>query len=371
MKSLLEQEKTDEKRSVVLVAPVPPPYGGISNWTKMIMEYSRENTNVEIFSLDISPKKRVTEGRNLLSRVFASGFKMLNELKELKAFIRKNRINIIHLTTSGSLALIRDYFFSRMVSHNNAKLVYHIRFGRVPEISRRRSLEFRFLSSVIKKSFCTIAIDENTYDTLKQHFPNKKIMFVPNPFDFKKIQGINSKHRNTQKRIIYVGWVIKSKGIEDLINAWNLIKSNYPEYSLDFVGPIDENYRNKLQDEFELSRVNICGEKENSVALEMVAASEIFVLPSHTEGFPNSVLEAMALQKPIIATNVGAIPFMLSDNSGIVVQKKRIDELSNSIKLLLDDKLLRDRISENAKKRAANFSIDSIFLQYEKIWFDK
>ena len=92
---------------VLLVSPQPPPYGGIANWSKMILEYASHTEDV-LRTINIAPKKRSTEGRNLFDRVFVSGIEMFAKRRELKKEIKNNRPDVIHMTTSGSLAIIRD-----------------------------------------------------------------------------------------------------------------------------------------------------------------------------------------------------------------------------------------------------------------------
>ena len=63
----------------------------------------------------------------------------------------------------------------------------------------------------------------------------------------------------------------------------------------------------------------------------LLSASDVFVLPSYTEGFPNVIIEAMAMGKPIIATSVGAIPEMLDEGCGVVVPPKDADSLQKAL----------------------------------------
>ena len=72
---------------------------------------------------------------------------------------------------------------------------------------------------------------------------------------------------------------------------------------------------------------NFSVKKGHDDAMRMLANAEIFVLPSHTEGFPNAVLEAMALAKAIIASRVGAIPEMLADECGLLIEAKDVSGL--------------------------------------------
>src|SRR5690606_1927389 len=79
----------------------------------------------------------------------------------------------------------------------------------------------------------------------------------------------------------------------------------------------------------------------------------MFVLPTLMDNSPNSLVEAMAVGVPSIATNVGGIPSMAKNNcDALLVDKNDVAELANRIKLLFTDKELQSRLSANAKKRA-------------------
>jgi len=78
---------------------------------------------------------------------------------------------------------------------------------------------------------------------------------------------------------------------------------------------------------------------------------DVFVMPSFTEGTPNSVVEAMACGKPIIASEVGGIPDMIGDDSGILVPPGDVSALTEAILRLARDSALRQTMGAAAKQR--------------------
>ena len=108
--------------------------------------------------------------------------------------------------------------------------------------------------------------------------------------------------------------------------------------------------------------------KYEDVIKEMLSAG-IFILPSYTEGFPNVILESMTCGCPIIATSVGAIPEMLSEDSGVLVEPGNVEMLKEAINFLLNDRTLANIYGENAKKRVKdNYSIPIVWEKLEDIW---
>ena len=153
------------------------------------------------------------------------------------------------------------------------------------------------------------------------------------------------------------------------MDGWAAICKNYPEYSLKILGPINEEYKAQLLSQHATDRVDLMGEVSNSAAVEAINTAEILVLPSYTEGFPNVILEGMALGKPIVATKVGAIPEMLRDECGVLIEPHSAEQVAWGLKHLLENKALREIYGANAKARIqACYSVETVFAQYYNIW---
>lgn len=360
-----------DKISVCLVAPVPPPYGGIANWYNLVTHYVENNRiNIKFLTVNIAPSKRTTEGRSLFERVVVSGIEMLRKKKELKEVIKK-RPQVVHFTTSGQLAIVRDILLLQLVKKNKIPTIYHIRFGRTAEIAAKNTIEWKLLKKAIELSSITIAIDKTTEKVLRDRYSAAKVKYIPNPFDEKDIEDVfqRKQRENTNSKIVFLGWVIKTKGIEELLEAWEKIKVKHKLCSLWIIGPASKSYVDELKNRYSCERVYFIGELDHKAALEQVANSEIFILPSYTEGFPNSILEAMALKIPVIATKVGAIPDMLSGECGLLIDPKSSEQISYAINFLLENTNYRQFCTENAYKKIINeYTIQIILNEYKELW---
>lgn len=356
---------------VLFVAPMPPPYGGITNWTRMIREYTNHRDDIEAEFLNISPKSVKVE-RSILNRIFAQGMAMIKLLKVFKKIIKHNSPDVIHMTTSGKLGLIRDYFFLKVANKSRRKVAYHIRFGRVPTIATSRTIEWRLMKINIRLSSTVIAIDRSTEKTLCEHIPFIDVMYIPNPFEYPITIGcdiLNMVKLKSEYYAVFIGRVSKTKGIEELLTAWKEIHLDYPDWVLKIVGIYSQKYMDYLAKHFSLEGVVFEGEQPHDKAIEIIKMSDIFVLPSYTEGFPNAVLEAMAYGKPIIATKVGAIPEMIKDDCGILIAKKNPSEIVSAFKRLIDDPEYAQECGRNAVlKLKSQYHIDTVFQQYLEVW---
>ncbi|BFL47589.1 glycosyltransferase family 4 protein [Lactonifactor longoviformis] len=357
-----------EKIRLLLVAPVPPPYGGIGNWVLLMKKYLAEKKEVELVDIiNIAPKERGLDGRTLYERVIGQGMKMLRLRRQMKKVIQKKKPTVVHITTSGQLAIIRDILFLKSLKKDGIYTVYHIRFGRIPEIFRKNTAEWKLLKKALKLASKTIAIDSETKKVLEEEVGYGQVSLVANPFVTKNTE----KYLNVKpsKTVIFLGWCVKTKGIEELLSAWIHIEQRYPGWTLKLVGPYDSSYKEALEQKYVSKNIVFVGEKEHEDALDILSKSEVFILPSYTEGFPNAVLEAMALGKPIIATEVGAIAEMLSNKSGIVIQPQDTKAVEAALTKVLDDGELRKELGTNAYHRIRKqYDIDVIYNKYLSVW---
>jgi glycosyltransferase involved in cell wall biosynthesis len=143
------------------------------------------------------------------------------------------------------------------------------------------------------------------------------------------------------------------KGVDDLLDAAELIR-DLP-YSLTMAGPAgtagDEvSLRRKIVARNLPDRVTYIGNVQGAAKDRLLAESDVLVSPSHQEGMPISILEGMAHGLAIVATRVGAVAEMISDgDSGLLVASKDIDSLASSMKRMIQNESLRQKLGTTAR----------------------
>jgi glycosyltransferase involved in cell wall biosynthesis len=107
--------------------------------------------------------------------------------------------------------------------------------------------------------------------------------------------------------------------------------------------------------------------------LSFIHRMDFVILPSKSEGFPNVVLEAMACQKPVVATRVGGVSEVVIDGeTGIIIEPGDVTALSNSINNLCGNEDLRKKMGIAAFKRAhEHFGIDKMIEKHSKYYLGK
>src|SRR5690606_6479369 len=107
------------------------------------------------------------------------------------------------------------------------------------------------------------------------------------------------------------------------------------------------------------NRIEIPGWIDETAKNTLLSRADVFVLPSHAEGLPMSLLEAMASELPVVCSSVGGIPVAVTDGvEGAIVPPGDVDALAEVLDRLLTSPVLRTELGQNAFKRAkAEFDV--------------
>ena len=169
----------------------------------------------------------------------------------------------------------------------------------------------------------------------------KDFEYIPAPLDPKRFTNIPDVKKN-QKQVVYLGRDSFEKGIDIL----EKIESN-----------ID-------------GSVKYCTSLEWHKAMEVLKSAQVLVLPSRIESVPQSILEAFYLKIPVIATNVGGVHELVSNNkTGLLVTPNNSKELLEKINYLLNDIELCNRLANNAYEFVMkNFSWEVLLPKYVKLY---
>ena len=356
---------TRQSRRILLVSPLPPPHGGVPLWTERVLREANRQTNLELRVVDIAPRWRAIHDLGVAKRIIGGAVQfVVNYVVFLRAL--RNRPDVVHLTTPGSLAGMRDIAMCATARLFRVPVVYHIRFGRVPEIASRRTLEWRVLAKAMQASSVVMAITTDSAEAIERCLPGVRVEYVPNPID-QSVLPTPASDDSSRKTALFLGWVLPTKGVEELVGAWSAVDPD--DWELLIAGPGDVGYQQRLIEQYNPRNLRFLGELEHTKAMDLMARCDVFVLPSYTEGFPNAVLEAMALGRPIIATSVGAVPDMLSDGCGLLIPPRDAGKLQEALVRLFHDHSLRWQMGERARAKAqSDYSMNVVFARYQRIW---
>lgn len=238
-------------------------------------------------------------------------------------------------------------------------------------------------SSILWKFFCGNII-KSIYSTATKVYPvckanawwesflgleTSKIKIIYNGVDTNIFRPFEIKRESKRPTVVYVGRIDIFKDIITLLEAVSYSARRVPDINCLIYGSCNDiDYANMLVD-----KVNTLGLEDNvkfmgktSKAAEAYNAADVVALTSLTEGFPFSIIEAMACGKPIVSTDVGGVKEAL-EGCGLLVKSRHPKEFSEALVSILTNPELKLKLSKKALERArVIFSRDAIVRQYDE-----
>lgn len=171
-------------------------------------------------------------------------------------------------------------------------------------------------------------------------------------------------------RFLFIGRIMKEKGIDELFYAAEKIKREFSDAEFDIVGPYEDNYKEIVEDKVSKGIINYYGYQEN--VKPFIENSYCFVLPSWHEGMANTNLECGAMGRPIITSNIhGCLEAVIDGETGYLVEPKNADDLYDRLKRFIelpyDEKVQMGNASHNHiaeafdKKKVVENTIKKMF----------
>lgn len=203
----------------------------------------------------------------------------------------------------------------------------------------------------------------------REGVPARKIQTISNGVDCTRFAPVRPAGRQI-RRVVTVANLRPEKGHDTLISAAALVVAARPDTEFVIVGsgPLDAPLRREVASRGLGDRVQFLGERSDVPAL--LASSDLFVLPSRSEAFPNGVLEAMAVGLPVVATRVGGVPELVeSDVNGLLVEPDRPDSMAAAVLDLMSHPARASALGQAARQRAVQqFSFDRMVAGFEHLY---
>lgn len=358
---------------ILLASPYGGVLGGISRWTEHIIEHYQQYGHQEC-EIDLEPMGRsrfINVNSSIFYRLWTAVQDYSKILRSYRQHLLQKQYDVIHFTSSASLSLFKDLYIIRKAKERGTKTIVHFHFGRIPELAVKRNWEWNLLVKVVKAADQVVVIDKASYGALRQNgFDN--VNLLPNPVAPRvaTIAIENSGLKRLSRSILFVGHVVKTKGVFELLEACSKIENIH----LQLAGYITSDMRAQIDEKYkDASWLTICGEKPYDEVITDMCKCDVFVLPTYTEGFPNVILESMACGCAIVTTPVGAIPEMLEDEEGkhygIMVEPCNVEQLKAGIEKMLSDVDFKNECRANVQQRVIErYNIDSVWQQMVRIW---
>jgi len=195
---------------------------------------------------------------------------------------------------------------------------------------------------------------------IKAGAKKEKILYIPNGISEEFFK--QKKFKEDKNKVLFLGRISPIKNLEVLIKAMNSVKNK--KILLEIVGPSEKNYLIKLKNLIKKlglsSRIKFSPPIYNSKEkIAKIDSCQIFILPSKSEGMPQSLIEAMAREKIVIGSNSLAIRDIIQDKkNGFLFEFDNSKDLAKKINEVLQQK--NSEIKKQARKSVEHFSWDKV-----------
>lgn len=185
---------------------------------------------------------------------------------------------------------------------------------------------------------------------LGEHYACDHALVVGNGVDEHLFEPGSGK--SAEKYILFIGRLSYRKGLFDLLECAEVVCQHYDvRFILVGKGELEQKIRAIIEKKGLQDSIILVGHQNREELVKLYQRATIFVLPSHYEGLPTVLLEAMSCGLPVVATNVSGCPGVVSDGeNGILIPAKSPEMMVEAISRLLDDEVLRNDLGRNARK---------------------
>lgn len=267
---------------------------------------------------------------------------------------RKNKYDVIvaHSTTlTGIIALILKFFYGIKVIVNmpTHPVRFYTETGKTLSIFNRfRLLMVNMLGPFIVKHADMVKLMYNgQVDDVPRFLHKNQIAF----HDFVPVSHISKfKMKKKEKTILLVGTPWYIKGYDILIKAFEGVNKEFPEYTIHIIGKCSSEKKK------ELKQLSSCPDKiyihdymHNDDVIKMISTCSIYVNASRTEGVARVLIEAMALGKPIVASNIDGTPSLITHGKdGFLFENENVEDLKAKLIYLLQNPDISDVLGDEA-----------------------
>lgn len=362
-----------QNKKILFVGPITPPLTGQS------LAFTRFVEACDINDKDIINIS--TEYSNKLHKIYFSLLSCFHIFRK----VTFGDYDGVYFTCSRSLlGSIRDVVLINMSSLKGLRIINHLHGSDFYDFLHSSSPVYKKILFISYNKVHTSIVLLDRMKMQFQDFPQMKIETVSNFFDKEIQENIvideEAYESDGRVKILYLSNVMASKGVFDLIDAFNIICTRLRYVDLYIAGDyFDDDLMDSqsVKEKFELllsenSNIHYFGTVFGENKVKLLNESDIFVLPSYykSEAFPISIIEAMASKNAIVTTNYRYLPDVVGYQSGVIVNPRSPSELAEGIESLVSDNAkLRAMQDFNAHHASENYALSKYLQRLSDIVF--
>ena len=328
---------------VLVVGPSPTrSKGGMAT---VIEEIAKDKTLNTKFDIDIY--ESYVDG-NKLSVLLFSVFSFI------KFYFTKRNYDVYHIHAASYGSTFRKGWYIHAAKKWEKKVILHI-----------HGAEYMlFYEKSNQTNPCGCIRDET--------FGLKNCVVLENGIDTERLKPAITSVKDHPHTIVSLGRLGERKGTYDLIKAIERVKIQIPDIKCYLAGDGDIDRCKQIVEEKNLkSNIIIVGWADFDKKLELLKKSSVLVLPSYNEGLPMAILEGMACGKAIISTTVGAIPEVVKEENGILIEPGDVEKLSEAlIRYCMNQETVEKIGKNNIALIHTKYSMDAMHQKLAQYYID-
>lgn len=338
------------KPKILFVVQLPPPIHGVSAMNLHAVNNPLWKDQYRVKTLPLDFGQRLIDLGKITPGKLVGMVKFFFKLCYTLTTYRPKLVYFTIMPTGASF--LRDALFTFVIKLFCSKVIFHLHGKGIDEAAQESKWK-RWLYRRTFKGVNVICLSERLTRDIKRVAAQKPFI-LPNGIEVQN--GTRVHNRNQVPVVIYLSNLGKTKGIEVLLNSFVQLRQRNVAFKGVVVGDsadytIEEAVAFCKRSGLE-GQVDILGPKFGAEKAKQLCLADVFVLPSFNECFPLTILEAMQVGLPVVATEVGGIPDLISnDKDGLLVRVNDQEDLSRNIERLLTDEALRRKFGISAKEK--------------------
>lgn len=353
----------DAKSYLVMIGPPPDGWGGISS----VVAAYRESGLFERCRVNyVSPVADGPVMRKLAAAIAA--------LCRFGFLLAGGKVHLVHIHLASGVSFWRKAVFASLAYSFGQPVILHLHSGNFVRFSAERSrFGRRIIMEVFRRAQRVVILSDSWLDRLSGILEEERCVVIENPVVAPSPWPVPQRDEQEPSpiRFVFLGRLEQNKGAYDLLQAFAKVAAIHPDVTLVMGGVGNMAYCEGLSADLNIrSRVSFPGWVVGEEKARLLREAHVFVLPSHIEGMPISMLEAMSFGLPMVMCPVGSIPEVVSNGEeAIFVAPGDVDALAAAMARLAADPGLRLSMGErNKEKFACRFSADVIASRVEAMY---
>lgn len=347
----------DKLRVLLVSAHTTGSPGGIATWTNIYLQASSE-VGIESTLVNTAQIGKRREKGNSKVRFTEEFTRTKNIFKELNNSLKHNEFDVAHVNSScGPLGLIRDYLCVKRIKKKKIPIVTHFHCD-IP-FWIHNNLSRYFLKRIVLLSDKILVLCDHSKQYLIELLGAESEK-VPNFVDEKLCLNTPREVNDTIHTLLFVGYVQPEKGVNEIYK----LAENFKAKKFILAGEVraDVSTLDKPENVELIGRIN----KED--VLSLMDQADVFIFPTHSEGFSMSLSEAMSRGLPSITTDVGANADMIENKGGRILSVGDVKGMKDAIVEVEDAALRREMSAWCVKKVKENYTTPIVMNHFAKIY---